>query len=103
MPAAAAAAAASPASPSSWAAWSDGRAGRGIDPDETILGLARQEAAQLGLSAVFRKEGVDDLREEAAYDRVYARFLLTHLAGGDGESQRDRKPAAQAKGDRDPP
>src|SRR5581483_7709073 len=43
------------------------------------LDLARHEAARLGLSAVFRREAAGDLREEAAYDLVYGRFLLTHL------------------------
>jgi ubiquinone/menaquinone biosynthesis C-methylase UbiE len=51
----------------------------GIDMDERCLELARQEATRHGLPAVFRKEGVHDLREEAAYDLVYSRFLLTHL------------------------
>jgi SAM-dependent methyltransferase len=52
----------------------------GIDTDERCLELAGQEATRQGLPAVFRKEGVNDLQEEAAYDLVYSRFLLTHLA-----------------------
>jgi ubiquinone/menaquinone biosynthesis C-methylase UbiE len=51
----------------------------GIDVDECCLALARQEATRHGLPAVFRREGVNDLREEDAYDLVYSRFLLTHL------------------------
>ena len=58
-----------------------GPAGRavGVDLDERCLELARQEAARKGLPAVFRREGVHDLREEGAYDLVYGRFLLTHV------------------------
>jgi ubiquinone/menaquinone biosynthesis C-methylase UbiE len=51
----------------------------GIDSDEPCLELARQEATRYALSAVFRRESVHELREEAAYDLVYSRFLLTHL------------------------
>jgi ubiquinone/menaquinone biosynthesis C-methylase UbiE len=51
----------------------------GVDLDERCLDLARQEAARIGLPATFRREGVHDLREEAAYDLVYSRFLLTHI------------------------
>jgi ubiquinone/menaquinone biosynthesis C-methylase UbiE len=51
----------------------------GIDVDERCLALARQEAVRRNRHAVFRAERVTDLREEAAYDLVYGRFLLTHL------------------------
>jgi len=51
----------------------------GIDRDESCLTVARQEATRLGLAPVFRAGNIDDLREAAAYDVVYARFLLTHL------------------------
>jgi ubiquinone/menaquinone biosynthesis C-methylase UbiE len=51
----------------------------GIDLDGRCLELARQEALRHGLSPVFRRESVSDLREEAVYDLVYSRFLLTHL------------------------
>ncbi len=51
----------------------------GIDLDHGYLELARQEASRQNLPAVFRAEGVTDLREEAAYDLVFSRFLLTHL------------------------
>lgn len=51
----------------------------GIDPDKGCLAVARQEAVRLGLAPVFRGEAVGDLRDESAYDLVYARFLLTHL------------------------
>jgi ubiquinone/menaquinone biosynthesis C-methylase UbiE len=53
--------------------------GVGIDTDEPCLELARQQATGHGLPAIFRREGVHDLREEAAYDLVFSRFLLTHL------------------------
>ena len=58
-----------------------GRGGRvvGIDVDERCLESARQEATRQGLPAIFRGEGVNDLRDQAAYDLVYSRFLLTHL------------------------
>jgi hypothetical protein len=42
--------------------------------------LARQEALRRKLPALFRAESAGDLREEAAYDFVYSRFLLTHLS-----------------------
>ncbi len=51
----------------------------GIDLDEHCLELARQDAARLGLPAQFIREEVNALREEAACDLVYSRFLLTHL------------------------
>jgi ubiquinone/menaquinone biosynthesis C-methylase UbiE len=51
----------------------------GIDRDERCLELARQAAIRHGFSPIFRAEGVNDLREEAVYDLVYSRFLLTHL------------------------
>jgi ubiquinone/menaquinone biosynthesis C-methylase UbiE len=51
----------------------------GIDTDERCLELARQDAIGRRLTATFRMESVGDLREEAAYDLVYSRFLLTHL------------------------
>jgi SAM-dependent methyltransferase len=51
----------------------------GTDRDERCLELARQEAARRNLPAVFRAESVTELKEEAVYDLVYSRFLLTHL------------------------
>jgi SAM-dependent methyltransferase len=51
----------------------------GIDLDERCVALASQEATRRGLTGVFRAEGVLDLREEAVYDLVFARFLLSHL------------------------
>jgi ubiquinone/menaquinone biosynthesis C-methylase UbiE len=51
-----------------------------IDRDEAKLQLARDDAAREGLRNVdFRQMNVDDLADEAAYDLVYARFLLSHL------------------------
>lgn len=52
----------------------------GIDRDERCLEFARRKAAQRKLPAVFWAENITDLRETQAYDLVYARFLLTHLA-----------------------
>jgi ubiquinone/menaquinone biosynthesis C-methylase UbiE len=51
----------------------------GIDSDEAVLGLARQEAALRGVPAVFRAASVLELDEPAENDLVYARFLLGHL------------------------
>jgi SAM-dependent methyltransferase len=58
-----------------------GPAGRavGIDVDEDCLELARQRAHRQQLHPVFRAECISDLREAAAYDLVYSRFLLSHL------------------------
>jgi ubiquinone/menaquinone biosynthesis C-methylase UbiE len=51
----------------------------GTDRDERCLELARQAAARHNLRALFRVEAITELAEEAAYDLVYCRFLLTHL------------------------
>lgn len=55
----------------------------GIDMDDACLELGRKAAVRLGLRAEFRKQSVSDLREEAAYDLVFSRFLLTHLPAPD--------------------
>ena len=53
----------------------------GIDMDATKIELARQEAAQLGLTNVaFRVATVEQAGAAAAFDVVFARFVLTHLA-----------------------
>jgi ubiquinone/menaquinone biosynthesis C-methylase UbiE len=52
----------------------------GIDRDERCLQSARRKAALHRLPAVFRNQNVTDLQETQAYDLVYSRFLLTHLA-----------------------
>jgi SAM-dependent methyltransferase len=53
----------------------------GIDIDETKLELARREAASLGLeNAAFRTLDISRQRPEGAFDVVYIRFVLTHLA-----------------------
>ncbi|HZT83011.1 MAG TPA: methyltransferase domain-containing protein [Gemmataceae bacterium] len=52
----------------------------GIDVNDGYLAVAREQAARRGLGAVFRRGDVFDLHEEAAYDLVYARFVLTHLS-----------------------
>jgi ubiquinone/menaquinone biosynthesis C-methylase UbiE len=51
----------------------------GIDRDERCLEIARHKAARHRLPAIFRAQSITDLREDSAYDRVYSRFLLTHL------------------------
>jgi SAM-dependent methyltransferase len=53
----------------------------GVDMDEIKLDLARQTATRLRLANVqFRRLNVQDWVEESQYDRIYCRFLLTHLA-----------------------
>lgn len=53
----------------------------GIDIDETKLDLARAEARDRNLpNAGFRKADADGSLGEAAFDVIYARFLLTHLS-----------------------
>jgi 2-polyprenyl-3-methyl-5-hydroxy-6-metoxy-1,4-benzoquinol methylase len=52
----------------------------GIDMDEVKLDLARRDAAERGVSNVsFRAGDVTAWADRAAYDVVYARFLLHHL------------------------
>src|SRR5262249_18534364 len=59
-----------------------GPAGRvvGIDLDDVKLGLARNEAATLGLDNVsFRQAEIGACHFDAEFDLIYSRFLLTHL------------------------
>jgi 2-polyprenyl-3-methyl-5-hydroxy-6-metoxy-1,4-benzoquinol methylase len=52
----------------------------GIDGDALKLNAARQEAARRKLSNVeFQQANIYEWSAESAFDRVYARFLLTHL------------------------
>ena len=52
----------------------------GIDMDVMKLEAARQEAARQNLANVeFRQANVYEWSEDGVYDRIYARFLLTHL------------------------
>ncbi len=51
----------------------------GIDLDPSILRLAQQEADGSKLPVTFRHLGAEELDEVAAYDFVYARYLLSHL------------------------
>src|SRR5262245_34117914 len=60
----------------------------GIDLDEPVLELARQDAEQQRLPAVFRVGSVLELAEEPTYDLVHARFLLSHLARPDEAMRR---------------
>jgi len=53
----------------------------GLDMDPVKLGLARDEAAARGLANVtFRTANIRDWHEPGAYDLVFSRFLLQHLA-----------------------
>src|SRR5262249_48509776 len=49
----------------------------GVDLDGRALELARRDAAEQGLPAVFRAGGVLELADGPAYDIAYARFLLS--------------------------
>ena len=51
----------------------------GIDRDQSILHLARQEADEEGLPVTFRTVVAEELVEESAYDLVFSRYLLSHL------------------------
>ncbi|HEV3213040.1 MAG TPA: methyltransferase domain-containing protein [Acidimicrobiales bacterium] len=53
----------------------------GVDMDETKLALAREAATERGITnATFVAMDVGDWDEPDAYDVVYSRFLLHHLA-----------------------
>jgi SAM-dependent methyltransferase len=52
----------------------------GVDLDDVALALARGESAERGVANVeFHRGDVHDAAPVAAFDVVYARFLLTHL------------------------
>ena len=52
----------------------------GIDMDEVKLALAREAAAERGVTNVeFRALNVNDWDEQLSYDVVYSRFLLQHV------------------------
>ena len=51
----------------------------GVDRDQSILHLARQEADKAGLPVSFRRLEAEEVAEESAYDLVFARYLLSHL------------------------
>jgi len=52
----------------------------GVDIDAVKLDAARREAVRQGLANVeFQQANVYECCWEAAFDRIYARFLLTHL------------------------
>lgn len=53
----------------------------GVDMDEIELALAREAAAERGITNVeFRTLNVNDWDEPATYDVVFSRFLLQHLS-----------------------
>lgn len=53
----------------------------GLDIDDTKLAAARQECAQAGLRQIeFRAGNVTTWTEPEAYDFVYGRFILSHIA-----------------------
>src|SRR5215204_1962336 len=51
----------------------------GVDRDQSVLQLARQESEEQGLPVTFRRLEAEELAEESAYDLVFARYLLSHL------------------------
>jgi SAM-dependent methyltransferase len=52
----------------------------GVDQDDVKVQFAREDADGERLSNVqFRASNVEQLEDDAEYDLVYARFLLTHL------------------------
>ena len=52
----------------------------GTDMDDTILDLAQHAATAAHLNTIqFRHADAVDLQEEATYDLVYARFVLSHM------------------------
>jgi SAM-dependent methyltransferase len=73
----------------------------GTDLDPSVLRLAQQEAEDLNLPVTFHHLGTEELEEVAAYDFVYARYLLSHLAapragrGGHGAGAATRRPAGR--------
>lgn len=52
----------------------------GIDMDEGVLRHANSATDAAGAPVEWRQGRVEDLDQEAAFDIVYARFLLSHLA-----------------------
>ncbi|HEY1339469.1 MAG TPA: class I SAM-dependent methyltransferase [Bryobacteraceae bacterium] len=64
----------------------------GCDMDGVKLDAARREAALQGLvNLEFRQANIYDFADESAYDRIYARFLLTHLPDCPGALARMRR------------
>ncbi len=55
----------------------------GLDFDEHCVELARAAALQLGLEVEFKAGRASKLDDQAQYDLVFGRFLLTHLAAAD--------------------
>ena len=51
----------------------------GTDINDRFLTLARRRAARRGLGVEFQQLPVEALEDEAAYDLVFARYLLSHL------------------------
>lgn len=52
----------------------------GLEQDEVKVQFAREDAHREGLRNVqFRSSNAEQLEDDAEYDLVYARFLLTHL------------------------
>jgi SAM-dependent methyltransferase len=51
----------------------------GVDRDQSVLQLARQEADKQDLPVTFRRLEAEELAEESTYDLVFARYLLSHL------------------------
>jgi hypothetical protein len=57
----------------------------GIDPEERLLAPAREEAARQGLKVEFRQGDVAELKDTAAFDLVYTRFLLSQRSRTEAE------------------
>jgi Methyltransferase domain len=51
----------------------------GVDRDARFIDRARLDAVRRGLNAIFRVGTADQPGEDATFDLVYSRFLLTHL------------------------
>ncbi len=62
----------------------------GLDSDARMIQVARRFAQQTDAKAQFRVLNIeqDSLGEESAYDFVYARFLLSHLASPEQAMQK---------------
>jgi SAM-dependent methyltransferase len=51
----------------------------GVDSDDELLSLARREAAEQHLNAMFRAESVEEF-SDTGFDVAFARMLLSHVA-----------------------
>ncbi|NTU97406.1 MAG: methyltransferase domain-containing protein [Chlorobiaceae bacterium] len=63
----------------------------GIDMDEGVLMHARKGSEDAGCGVEWRCSKAEELKEEGAYDIVYARFLLSHLPDPAGILQKMKR------------